>query len=279
LWTSAPKSNQNLDFDHPGDRAQYDPGELWQHQEELPKTFVTREMIENVLPAIWHQEIFEKDPVCDYEYHQIDEVMSEFDKHIKYCKKLGKMYNDDKKKYINQRKIAREFNQKAIKYCTDYYLLNNKQFITKASYENKLYYGVVDIREKNGTLTEHRVLLTDNWFENQALPGVKEKIFKGAKLKKFVELSEFDVSKKDQFFKIKYNRPQKGYTQGTFTMKNKDNETLSVTEEEAKEMFLKIAIEEAMLKRSSRRAYVSLPPGDVLSKKGMEKYSGHPIMF
>ena len=62
-------------------------------------------------------------------------------------------------------------------------------------------------------------------------------------------------------------------------MKNKDNETLSVTEEEAKEMFLKIAIEEAMLKRSSRRAYVSLPPGDVLSKKGMEKYSGHPIMF
>ena len=121
--------------------------------------------------------------------------------------------------------------------------------------------------------------MTDNWFENQAIPGVKEKIFKGAKLKKFVELSEFDVSKKDQFFKIRYNKPQKGNTQGTFTMKNKDNDTLTVSEEEAKRMFPKIAVEEAMLKQSSRRAYVLLPPGDVLSKKGMETYSGHPIMF
>ena len=52
MWTVAPESNVNLDFDHPGDKTYYNPEELWNHQKELPKTFVTRQMIDNVLPEI-----------------------------------------------------------------------------------------------------------------------------------------------------------------------------------------------------------------------------------
>ena len=79
--------------------------------------------------------------------------------------------------------------------------------------------------------------------------------------------------------KIRYHQPSKTKKEGTFTCANVEDEQCVLTESDAEGIFSQPLLKEAKMKSTRRKYFVSLPPGDVLSKKGMISMTNVPVAF
>ena len=157
--------------------------------------------------------------------------MKQFDDKIETCEKKGKEFYQCKRVTIAAKQEALSFNKKSILWCIHYYLRNHKHAITKAFYSNKMkkYYGIAEVQEPDGKVTEYLPELDNTWFIHQARHGLQDYIKDGCKSKRFVQISQFDMEKKDQFSKLRYHPPSKTNKEGTFTCVNVDNEKCVLT--------------------------------------------------
>ena len=88
IWNTAPETDMNLDFQHPGDKKDVELAELWDMQKVLPQVTVTRQMVDNAVAAIWDKYILSQEFV-DFHIGEYDKVMAKFDDKINQCKKIG----------------------------------------------------------------------------------------------------------------------------------------------------------------------------------------------
>ena len=144
-----------------------------------------------------------------------------------------------------------------------------KRQIQSIKYKNKTYIGRAGVKESDGKIKWYKLNLDDDWFEFQAVPGLKQRIMEASRSNEYVLMEHFQRTKKDQVVQLKYKPKRRGDTsQGHFVGLNSDKDEFVISFSQAKENFSNVIIEEAIRKSTSvRRKFVSIPPGNSTSKQ------------
>ena len=113
---------------------------------------------------------------------------------------------------IKAKQDAKKHYHEAKLWCIKFFLLNHKQAIQSIKYENKTYIGRAGVKEPNGKIKWYKLNLDDDWFEFQAVPGLKQRIMQASRSNEYVLMEQFQTTKKDQVIQMKYKLKQRGDT-------------------------------------------------------------------
>ena len=278
MWTSAPTTNLNLAFDHPGDESLFDSAWLWGHQTGISRPVLTRQMVELAVEGLWDKEILGKDPNVDFRYPDAARALHEFEDRIKECRELGKAFRGALKEKEEKKRDAVQHYKDARFWCIQYYLRNQKHGVQAIKYEfckpkdedeeRDVFTALSGIVEPDGEIKWHTFEVDEDWFEKQAAPGVMQEVVRASQAEEYVLLDQIQSDRNDQVVKLKYKGTRSGDpTKGSFVGKTENDVDVQMTYNEVASSFSKVVIEQTIEKsKQSRRKFFFLPPGAAKEK-------------
>ena len=253
--------------------------DLWKEEKAIYKYCMSEMMIESKMPSLWREN--KKEMQVDFNYDKYDTMIEKFDQHIQECRNITnlKKRNAMISTYKLHKQRAQTHFKQAKRFLCYYYLINHKNAIVAVKKFKDKYFGLVYVRQEHEFLKQEHLILDDDWFTCQVVPGFKQQVDKATESGQHVKVDYFKHrSNNDQMVQIKFQRNRHNPMEGMFIELNAKDIEHKYTTIEAEKDFPENLLMEAQRKATiSKRKYLSIPPGD--TKKRATKVGKLTIKF